>query len=215
MNKDNDFEIIDDFGDVEVDTNPQEPVEVPLNKEENKNIEEIPSFSFGDFETPTVTREEIINSNQPVVDNVQKEPATFEFDGFEGVFETQQEKNVSNDISTPEEEPNFLPNEEKIMEQREQPLAAPGTVDVMQSTPNLNMDVEESQVAVKEEQPVEINPVLPNGEPVVTKTEEKEIVKESKENKGGKTKIFFIIILFAIILGVIIFLPQISELLKK
>ena len=194
MNNDNDFEIIDDFGDMMSNTTPQEPVEVSLNKEENKNTEEIPSFSFGDFETPAVTREEPINFNQPVVDNLQKESATFEFDGFE-------------------EPPKFLQNEEII--QKEQPLAAPGTVDVMSSTPKLNMDVEELQVEIKEEQPVEINPVLPNGEPVVTKTEEKEIVKEPKEEKVGKTKIVFIIILFAIILGVIVFLPQISELLKK
>ena len=213
MNNDNDFEIIDDFGDMMSNTTPQEPVEVSLNKEENKNTEEIPSFSFGDFETPAVTREEPINFNQPIVDNLQKESATFEFDGFEGVFEPQQETNVSNHVSTLEEPPKFLQNEEII--QKEQPLAAPGTVDVMSSTPKLNMDVEELQVEIKEEQPVEINPVLPNGEPVVTKTEEKEIVKEPKEEKVGKTKIVFIIILFAIILGVIVFLPQISELLKK
>ena len=219
MSKDNEFEIIDDFDDFGLDSPANNEVEPVPSVTENNNIEvEIPSFSFGDFETSVVKKEETKEEVPPANLENNTEPVTFEFDGFEGAL-IEDKTEVQNVVQpeTQTEVKNEIPNEVQV-EVKQEPkieetlptnpeLAMPGTLNVMGSTPTLNMNN-------KEDDSVEINPVLPNGEPVVSK-EVKNKEEKSKEKENYGTKIAFIIILFAVIGAVIIFLPQISEMLSK
>lgn len=223
MNKDNDFEIIDDFDDMSIESssNPAVSNEVPLNEKINTNLQVEPSFTFEEDKTMPI--KDNPSPIEPLNQTANDEPITFEFDGFEGVL--NDGPNVSSpkiETSLEVEQDNSKTVEPQIKEvsqlgQPEKPLAAPGIVNVMPTTPTLNMDVKPvPTIEENNEQPVEINPVLPNGDPVVTTKEPKETEFNSNDKKGkNATKLMFIILLFAIIGAVIIFLPQISSMLKK
>lgn len=228
MNNDNDFEIIDDFDDISIESssNPAVSNEVPFNEKINTNLQVEPNFTFEENKTAMPIKDNP-SSIEPLNQIANDEPITFEFDGFEGVL--NEEENISTQSSpqpaTPLEVETDnsktaapqMKEETAPLGQPEKPLAAPGTVNVMPTTPTLNMDVKPvPTVEENNEQPVEINPVLPNGNPVVTTKETKETEFNSNDKKGkNTTKLMFIVLLFAIIGAVIIFLPQISSMLKK
>lgn len=101
--------------------------------------------------------------------------------------------------SIEKEEPSHEENPEIVVTPVDT-LAEPGTATVLAGGPSLNMDVEDKNTTETKTAP---------SETVSTK----ESKKKKKEEKSGK--LAFIIILFIIIFAVVIFLPQIAELLEK
>ena len=79
-----------------------------------------------------------------------------------------------------------------------QPVQTPVTVQQVQ--PALQQSVEPQQVEEEKEQ--EINTTVPQVQAPVA---------NEPPQKGGKLKIFFIILLFALLIGVALFLPQITQ----